>query len=117
MNANLASVIAIVVSLTGILLLAFENPKRRRAFGLPPHNSATLWRAAWILILLPPLYLLARQETAPLMMWLGALSVAGWVVAMRRPKSAPQSAEGTNRPLTTMTAWLARRGRAVAKRS
>ncbi|MDX2307104.1 MAG: hypothetical protein NW216_02580 [Hyphomicrobium sp.] len=89
MSANLAAVLAIVVSLLGIALIASSDGKRRRAFNLPPrHESRALRIVAWLLILVPPMALLARQETAPIMLWLGALSVAGWIIAVRRPAIA-----------------------------
>lgn len=85
MSANLATILAIAVSLAGIVLLAVEDAKRRRAFDLPPRASRALRLVALLLIVVPPLALLARQETAPIVLWIGALSAAGWVVAMRRP--------------------------------
>ena len=85
MSVNFATILAIAVSLAGIVLLATANAKRRRAFDLPQRYSRALQLLAWLLVAIPPLALLARQETTPLVLWIGALSAAGWIVAMRRP--------------------------------
>jgi hypothetical protein len=85
MSAALATLLASLVSVAGIVLLAAFNPKRRRSFGLAQRNSRAATALGWALILAPLIWLLARGETAPVMLWFGAVSVAGWAVAMRRP--------------------------------
>src|SRR5690606_23681044 len=85
MSAAIATILGIAVSTTGIALLALNNPKRRRSFGLPGRRSRAAMLLGAALVAAPPVLLLARAEAAPVVMWLGAVTVAGWAVAMRRP--------------------------------
>lgn len=85
MSAAVATILAIAVSAAGIALLAIFNAKRRRVFGLPERGGRAAVLLGAALLLAPFIVLLVRAETAPVAMWLGAVTVAGWTVAMRRP--------------------------------
>lgn len=85
MSAAAATILAIAVSTAGVTLLAVFNAKRRRSFGLPARNGRAAVLLGAALIIVPFVLLLMRAETAPVVMWLGAVTITGWVVAMRRP--------------------------------
>ena len=75
---------AVAVSLSGLVYLAASDPKRRRAFKLPPRERR-LALPTWILVLVPGAALLAANQSAAFVMWLGATTVVGWLVAARAP--------------------------------
>ena len=75
---------AVAVSLAGLVYLAATDPKRRRAFNLPP-CSRRLALFAWIVVFAPGAALLAAEQTAAFVIWLGAGTIAGWLVAAKAP--------------------------------
>lgn len=81
----LATVTATAVSLGAIGWLAATDPKRRRAFrqpAMPRRHSRLLWTAVWLPGVLLPFW----SGGAGLVIWMGAVSVAGWGVAAISPR-------------------------------
>lgn len=74
---------AVAVTLLGLAYLTATDPKRRRAFKLPPHRRLVL--PAFVLVLAPGVVLLVFGQGAAFVMWLGAVTVLGWLVAARAP--------------------------------
>lgn len=77
---------AIAVSLAGLVYLAGTDAKRRRAFNLPSRSCRFAW-LAWIFVFAPGVALLAAAQAAAFVMWLGVVTIAGWLVAARAPTS------------------------------
>lgn len=80
------TLVAVAATLPGLLYLTASDPKRRRAFGLQPRGRR-LAGLAWVLVFLPGAALLAAGEGAAFVMWLGAATVLGWLIAARAPVS------------------------------
>ncbi|MBP7001367.1 hypothetical protein [Amaricoccus sp.] len=80
----LATMIATGVSLVAIGRLAAADPKRRRAFRLPPAGRRRPG-LAWTAALLPGVLLPFWSGAGGFFVWLGAVTVAGWVVAAVSP--------------------------------
>jgi hypothetical protein len=81
---ELHTLAAVLVSLAGLGYLAAFDPKRRRVFRLPPR--ARRWAVpAWLLVLAPGAALLWAGDGAAFVVWLGAATVLGWLMASRRP--------------------------------
>lgn len=86
MTVLLVTTIAIIISLSGIALLASQNAKRRRAGGLGAHTPKRVTVMLGYCLLLAPIALLtALGQTTPFILWFAALSVAGWLLALRQP--------------------------------
>lgn len=86
MSAALITLIAVAISLAGIGLLARCDPKRRRAAGLGPADAKQRQKAL-ALVFAPVLLLAIVGQTSPFVLWIAIVSVAGWIIAMRRPAS------------------------------
>ena len=84
----LAAIVATAVSLAALAYLAATDPKRRRVFGLAPFAGRRLVGPALAAVFLPGVLLLALGNGAGFIVWLGALSVAGWGVAALSPAQA-----------------------------
>ncbi len=86
----LATLGACLASSLGIARLASGNAKRRRVYGLPPlpppGPAARL--AINLLILAPGAGLLCIGDAAGFVIWLGVLSLLGWLAAARRPRGS-----------------------------
>lgn len=83
----LLTLAAVAATLLGLAYLTASDPKRRRAFKLPPRGrSFTL--PACVLVFAPGIALLAFGQGAAFAMWLGAVSVVGWLLAARAPASS-----------------------------
>ncbi|MEM8824148.1 MAG: hypothetical protein AAGF30_11100 [Pseudomonadota bacterium] len=77
--------VAIVISMAGIAHLATTDPKRRRAFKLPP-----LERRHWVGLalgatVLPGLVLLVLANWAGLTIWAGTVTTLGWLMVALPP--------------------------------
>jgi len=84
----LAAIVATVVSLAALAYLAATDPKRRRVFRVAPFAGRRLVGPALAAVFLPGVLLLAFANGAGFIVWLGALSVAGWGVAALSPAQA-----------------------------
>ena len=78
------TLLAVGASLLGLAYLTASNPKRQRAFNLQPRSRRFVWPACG-LVFAPGLALLVASEGAAFVMWLGAVSIAGWLIAARAP--------------------------------
>ncbi|WP_116367028.1 hypothetical protein [Parahaliea mediterranea] len=80
-------VAACLLSSLGFAWLAAVNPKRRRVYGLARPAAPAPWQklAMALLVLAPGVLLLLCGQVAGFVLWLGAITVIGWVVALRRP--------------------------------
>ncbi len=90
MMTLLSFLAACCLSGAGLAWLAAINPKRRRVYGLPRRVGRGAWQAwgAASLVLLPGLALPALGQVAAFVLWLGAVTVMGWLIALRRPALA-----------------------------
>lgn len=75
----LATLGGIGVSLAALGWMAAVDPKRRRVFHLPARPVASR-RTGWIIALAPGLVVPFLSGAAGLVLWLGAVSVAGWAL-------------------------------------
>jgi len=80
-----ATLAAIAVSLAGVGYLAGTDPKRRRAFRLPPAARSSP-RLGWALVLAPGVLLPFAAGGAGFTVWIGAVSVVGWAIAALPPE-------------------------------
>ena len=81
----LATLGGTALSLAALGWLAANDPKRRRAFDLAAHPGPRRAGVAWTLAFLPGLLVPFWSGGAGLVLWLGAVSVAGWVLAAVSP--------------------------------
>ncbi len=82
-----ATILAALASGAGLVMLAAEDPKRRRVHGLPPAKPRRR-SAALVLVAAPGLGLALLGDAAGFTIWLGAVSFAGWAVAATPPARA-----------------------------
>lgn len=80
-----ATPLAVAVSLAGLAYLSGTDPKRRRAFRLPPAASSHP-RVGWAVVLLPGLVLPFLAGGGGFTVWIGAVSVVGWAIAALAPE-------------------------------
>lgn len=99
-----ATVVAIAVSLAGVGYLAGTDPKRRRAFRLPPATGASP-RLGWALVLGPGLVLPFAAGGAGFTIWIGAVTVAGWAIAALPPERTAELGRGLERLRDRIAAW------------
>lgn len=85
MSNDLATVIAIALSLIALGYLSAKDPKRRRVYRRLPVPDQTVVKLAWIVVLLPGVLLLSFGQTAPFVIWFGGTSFLGCVMSYRRP--------------------------------
>lgn len=90
---------ALIVSLTGLAHLAATDPKRRRAFKLPIRHRRFA-RSALTLVFVPGVVLLLAGQGAAFVIWLGAATVAGWLVALRVPSGTAGDSPRTGKNLS-----------------
>lgn len=100
----LAATLAVAVSLAGIAYLTATDPKRRRTFHRPRVEGRRA-RAGWAAVVLPGLLVPVWGGGAGFVIWLGTVSVVGWVVAA----VSPERSAGLRRTLLERAAAL--RGR------
>lgn len=120
MNAFLV-VAAVLLSVTLLVNLARTDPKRRRVFGLEPHEGPRRTKTMLAVLILPGVLLLFLGNGAGFTIWLGALTVLGWGVAALDPVRSQAILSGSRHLVTrwsdrmrtgaqTLTrAWRARR--------
>ena len=77
---------AVAATLLGLAYFTATDPKRRRAFKLPPRRRRVVLPAC-ILVLAPGVLLLVFGRGAGFVIWLGAATVLGWLMAARAPAS------------------------------
>lgn len=113
-----ATTAATAVSLVALGRLAAGDPKRRRAFRLPAQENrraGLLWAAALAPGLLVPFW----SGAAGFFVWLGAVSVFGWVAAAISPDRnlalRMRLAEGFGRAAGAVAPALAAGRRAVGR--
>ena len=99
----LATLAAISLSLAALGYLAATDPKRRRAFRLPPPYRRRAG-AAWAAALGPGLLLPYWSGGAGFFVWLGAASVAGWILAAVSPVRSAAMREMLNERLLAVRA-------------
>lgn len=103
----LATLGGIGLSLAALGRMAVMDPKRRRAFQLPA-GPVTSRRTGWAIALAPGLVVPFLSGAAGLVLWLGAVSVAGWALISIPP------GRGWRVPGTLARGWSRLRGRASA---
>ena len=106
-----ATVAGTAVSLAALGHLAATDPKRRRAFRLPPAPGGRPG-LAWAAVLLPGGAVASLAGGGGFLVWFGAVTVAGWAIAARRP----QRAERAGHALAAAGARLRRAGAAFGRR-
>jgi hypothetical protein len=79
-----ATVIGTAVSLGALGYLAATDPKRRRAFRLPPTEGRRAG-LAWLVALTPGVVIPSLGGGGGFIVWLGATSVGGWALAAVSP--------------------------------
>lgn len=78
---------ALALTLLGLGYLTAGDPKRRRSFKLRQVERRFLWPAR-LLVFAPGLALLVLGQGAAFVMWMGAATIAGWLIAAKKPSSA-----------------------------
>ena len=96
-----ATVLAIAASLAGLAYLTGTDPKRRRAFRMPPATAAHP-RMGWAVVLAPGLFVASVAGGGGFTVWTGAVSVLGWAIAALPPER---------------TAWFGQRYAALVDRA
>lgn len=84
----LATLVATLLSIAALAYLAATDAKRRRVFGYAPFPGRRHVWPALAVTFLPAPALLAFGNSAGLIVWLGAITVAGWGVAALTPTQA-----------------------------
>lgn len=82
------TIVATLVSTFAIWLSSQRDPKRRRVAGLEKVETSPLVR--WGLLALsfaPGAILLAIGNISGFICWFAAITVTGWIVAVRRPSA------------------------------
>ena len=73
------------ISTGALAWLAATDPKRRRTFGLGAYAGERREGAVWAAALLPGAMVATLSGGGGLVIWLGAVGVAGWVVSAIPP--------------------------------
>jgi len=111
----LGTALAVVASGAGLVMLAAEDPKRRRVHGLTavkPRRRA----AALMLLAAPGLGLALLGNAAGFTIWLGAATVAGWAVAATPPARAEAMSDALRGGLASALTRAGRLGAALRAR-
>lgn len=82
MTTTTTSLLAIFGSLCCLLALAKANPKRHRTQGSAWQLPARAKSLLVVLSLVPGVVLCFMSMAPSFLVWLGAITIAGWVVAM-----------------------------------
>ncbi|PCJ33166.1 MAG: hypothetical protein COA90_00600 [Gammaproteobacteria bacterium] len=86
MSVQLITLLACAVSFTCLVYLRNRDPKRRRVFRLAVWDKKRYPTLAWLLCFIPGVVLLYIEQYSAFIMWLAALSLIGWTVALPKPK-------------------------------
>ena len=74
---------ALLVSLMGLGYLALTDPKRRRIAHVPKQSPVVrIASLGWSVVALPGAVLLLLGEVSAFVCWLGAITVAGWLLVV-----------------------------------
>ena len=90
---TLITLTAVIMTLSGLVYLTITDPKRRRAFKLMPRDR-DFAIPAYFLVFGPGPALLIAGEGAAFVIWLGFVTVAGWLVAARTPTATKPAGRG-----------------------
>ena len=93
----LATLVATLLSIAALAYLAATDAKRRRVFGYAPFPGRRHVWPALAATFLPAPALLAFGNSAGFIVWLGAITVAGWGVAALTPAQATRLHAGVGR--------------------
>lgn len=83
----LASLLALAISVAGLVYLTATDPKRRRSFRLSARPRFAI--VGWIVAIAPGAALLVAGETAAFLIWIAAATIVGWLLAARPPAANP----------------------------
>ncbi|MEM1051525.1 MAG: hypothetical protein AAGI28_05450 [Pseudomonadota bacterium] len=84
-----STIVATVISTVAIWLASQRNPKRRRSAGLKKIATAPLVKWGLLLVSITPgVALVALGNTSGFICWFAAITVIGWLVAVKRPSAA-----------------------------
>ncbi|MEM6355030.1 MAG: hypothetical protein AAF844_05020 [Pseudomonadota bacterium] len=88
------SIVTIAISVSALVYMRATDAKRRRVFGLKPRprRFPLLVRGA---LWLPAIALIALGNVAALLIWMGAVTVAGWGIAAVTPAMVDAASEAT----------------------
>jgi hypothetical protein len=108
-------------SLAALRYLASTDPKRRRAFRLPPPKERHP-RAAWTAVVASGALVATIAGAGGFFVWLGAVTVLGWAIAASRPERRPDRghetfAAWTVRARDTVADWAVRARETLAARA
>ena len=88
MTLFLGFLIALLVSVGAIFLLRATDDKRRRVFLGDRETSAPAVKAmGWVGVIAPGLILFGFQQYSAFLSWFGLITVVGWLIAARSPRS------------------------------
>lgn len=85
MISVIATFLALALSLIGLIFLCIHSPKRRRVYDLPKRPKTSLTWLMAILVFIPIPLLVYFGQNSALVMWLAAMPLVGWLVALKRP--------------------------------
>ena len=94
---TLITLAAVIMTLLGLIYLTITDPKRRRAFKLGPRDR-DFAIPAYFLVFGPGPALLIASEGAAFVIWLGVVTVAGWLLAARTPAVTRRRPTGQGPP-------------------
>ncbi len=92
MSTSLAASLALFCSLPPLLWLALRDPKRLRSLrrqGSPPANPGTRRLLATI-VALPGIALAGLALWPPFLIWMGGITLAGWLFAQALAPNRPR---------------------------
>lgn len=84
-STTVATLLSLLVSGLGLAFLNHTDAKRRRTYGLSVWEKPHQRRWAWAVVLLPSLFLMMTAHWPAFIMWLTAVSLLGWGLAVRKP--------------------------------
>lgn len=106
---GVATFVAIIVTLAAIARLAAADPKRRRAFRLPPVEAPSSRLGGWGLVVAPGALLALFGNAADFVVWCGAATTAGWALVAMPPPLQERLAQAAAARFPAWAApWLAR---------
>jgi hypothetical protein len=88
MMSTIFTLSALAISALFIAYLSVSDPKRRRVYGLANWGTKRYTKEAWCMSLLPGFILITLQSYAAFIMWMAAMSLVGWLIALPKPVAA-----------------------------